>query len=436
MSPAEGQVTMHDKLLSRLLIGLGLAAIATPADAQDAGDAYLRVAAARTKLVDKGDIFVNGVQDPSAGYKTRDTFHGVVTGGYFVVDRVAVEASISTPVTTDNLPADSLAGTPNLGDDEFVVLTLGGSFHPFRGPVSPYVGGGIQLQITTQERDGLGVDLNIPTSHGPYVNAGVDFRINPDWGLFVDVRKAFYHTNASGLLPLDATFTNFAEVTAKAELDPLTIQVGATAHFGRGARPQSATDFRTDNSNWIIRAGFSSLELADQAEMVVAGSALVGEGISTYEHQTPSVQIGYFLTRNLSVAATLGLPPTIDIYGAGSIGALPKLGEITYGPTALMVQYHLTREGRIRPYVGAGLCYMIVFDTEDGAFEDLEVENDLSLAFEAGADFMLGRTWGLFVDVKKAFLRPQATGTFQGAPVEVASKLDPWVFSAGISLRF
>lgn len=427
---------MRQETTKYLLIGLLLATAATPAAAQESGDTFVRVAAARTKLVDKGDIFVNGVEDPAAGYETRDAFHGIVTAGHYVIDGVAIEASVSTPATTNNVPAGSLAGTPNLGDDEFILLTLGGSYHPFKGPVSPYVGGGIQVQLTTQERDGLGVNLNIPNAHGPYVHAGIDFKLNSRWGIFADVRKAWYHTNASGLLPLDATFTNFAAVTAKAELDPLIIQIGATAHFGRRAREEAPVDFSNDDSDWTLRAGLASLSLADKAQMVVAGVPLQGEGVSTFEHWTPTVQIGRFLTRNIAVNATLGLPPKIDVYAAGSIGALPKLGEVTYGPTAFTLQYHPTRSGRFRPYVGAGVSYMIVFDTNDGAFQDLEVENDLALAFEAGTDIMIGRKWGLFLDIKKAMLRPKATGTFQGAPVEVSAKLDPWVFSGGVSFRF
>ena len=90
---------------------------------------------------------------------------------------------------------------------------------------------------------------------------------------------------------------------------------------------------------------------------------------------------------------------------------------MTYGPTALTVQFHPIRHGRIRPYVGAGISYMIVFDTEDGAFQNLEVENDLAPAFEAGVDFMITSRFGLFVDVKKALLRPTSTGTFNGMAV-------------------
>jgi outer membrane protein W len=426
------------KYKSVMLAGAVLASLiaSAPALAQDAGDAFVRVGAARTKLIDKGVIRTNGVIDPAADYETRPTFHGVLTGGFYVIDGVAVEASISTPATTNNIPAGSLAGTPNLGDDEFTMVTLGASVHPFKGPVSPYVGGGYVRHFTTQERDALAVGLDIPNAGGPYVQAGVDFAISDRWGVFAEARKAFYHTNASGLLPLDATFTNFAAVAAKAELDPFTLQVGLTARFGNAAGRAASTPIAPDTTKWTLRAGFTSLALADKVDLSVGGAPFPGAGLSTFEHQTVSLQIGRFLTPNIAVNATLGLPPSVEIFGAGSIGALPKLGEVTYGPAVLTVQYHPTRRGRFRPYVGVGAIYMIVFDTEDGAFQDLRVNDDVAVAFEAGADIMVNDRWAVFADVKKALLRPKAFGTFQGAPVAGQTRLDPWAFSGGVAFHF
>ncbi len=408
---------------------------AVPAAAQEAGDSFVKVAASRTKLVDKGEVRTNGVLDPAAAYKTREARHGTVTVGQFIMDRVALQASITTPLTTNNIPAGSLAGLPNLGDDEFVLLTVGGSFHPFKGQVSPYVGGGLQVQITTQERDGLANGLNIPNAHGPYVQGGVDFNLTDKFGVFVDVRKAFYHTNASGLLAGN-------QVNAKAVLDPLTIQVGGIARFGRGT--DASAPLSRDTTKWTVRAGFSSLSLADSVDLKVGGAPFAGAKLSTFEHATPSVQIGRFLTDHIAVNATLGLPPKIDIYGGGSIGVLPdgkggftgRLGEITYGPTALTLQYHFTRGGRVRPYVGVGASYMIVFDTKDGAFQELKVSDDLAPALEAGTDVMVSNKLGLFIDVKKAFLRPTSYGKFQGMDVVGKTRLDPWVFSGGMAIHF
>lgn len=421
-----------------MLAGMGLAGLvaSAPALAQDQGDAFVRVGAARTKLVDKGIIKENGVVDPAADYKTRDTFHGVLTGGYYIVDHVALEASISTPATTNNIPAGSLAGTPNLGDDEFTMVTIGASLHPFKGQVSPYVGGGFVRHFTTQERDALAVNLNIPNADGPYIQAGVDVAVSDRWGVFAEVRKAFYHTNASGLLPLDATFTNFAKVDAKAELDPLTIQLGLTARFGKASASESSQQITSDDTKWVVRAGLTNLSLADKVKLSVGGAPYPGAGLSTFEHHTVSIQVGRFLTPNIAINATLGFPPSIDIFGAGSIGALPKLGEVTYGPTMLTLQYHPTRSGRIRPYVGVGASYMIVFGTKDGAFRNLRVNDDLGFAFEAGTEIMVNQRMAIFADVKKAMLRPTSFGTFAGAPVVGKTRLDPWAFSGGMAFHF
>jgi outer membrane protein len=413
-----------------------LAAVAAaPAQAQEAGDVVVRAAASRTKLVDGGEVQVNGVVDPTAGYRTRETYHGTLSATFFPISGLGIDASISTPGTTNNIPAGSLAGTPNLGDDEFVLATIGGRVQPLRGRVSPFVGGGLQFQLTTQERDGLGVGLNIPNANGPYLEGGIEFNLTRRWGLFASVRKAWYHTNASGRLPLDATMTSFAQINARAELDPLTIQIGALTRFGR---PDSETgeEIGPDNSRLTVRLGATTLSLADRVDLSVGGAPFPGADLSTFEHHTPTVQIGYFVTPHFAVNATLGIPPTIDIYGGGTIGALPKLGRVTYGPMALTAQYHPIRTGRIRPYVGAGLSYMIVFDTDDGAFQDLEVDNDLGWAFEAGIDFMIAQRWSLFVDAKKALLRPMSTGTFNGLPVAGDTRLDPWAFTAGAAVRF
>ena len=426
-------LNMNSTLLCTAAIA---AALAVPAQAQEAGEVNIQAGVARTKLVDKGQVYTNGVLDPAADYTTRDAVHGVVTVEYFPLDHVSIGTSISTPATTNNMPAGSLAGLPNLGDDEFILATLGANFYPIKGTVRPYVGGGWQLQVTTQERDALAVGLNIPNANGPYVNGGVKLAVGPSFDIFADVRKAWYSTNATGLLPLDATYTNFAEVDANAVLDPLTIQLGVGTRFGHSGDKQAREAAPRQAGDFSVKLGITHLELADKIDLMVGGAPYPGAGLSTFEHVTPTANLGYFLTDNVAVNATIGFPPTIDVYGAGSIGALPKLGEVTYGPTALTLQYHPIAFGRIRPYVGAGLSYMFVFGTKDGAFGDLKVKEDLGLAFEAGVEFPLTDKMGMFLDLKKALLRPQATGIFNGLGVVGETKLDPWAMTTGVSFTF
>lgn len=421
-------------LAALLLLAPGALAVAAPAAAQEAGEVTVSASVARTKLVDKGDVFVNGTQDPNAAYSTREAYHSIVGVSWFPIDHVALDATLSSPATTNNIPAGSLAGTPNLGDDEFVLGTIGASLHPLSGPIRPYAGGGWAFQFTSQERDGLAVGLNIPNTSGPYVNGGVKIGVTPRLDIFADVRKAWYSTGATGRLPLDATYTTFANVVADARLDPLTIQLGLGTRFGAAGDTGGEVRAR-EAGDVVVKLGVTNLSLADKIDLTVGGAPFPGAGLSTFEHQTVSAQLAYFFTDTIAFNATLGFPPTISIYGAGSIGALPMLGKATYGPTAFTLQWHPVSTGRVRPYAGVGASYMIVFGTQDGAFADLEVENDLAFAFEAGVDFPLDDRFSLFLDAKKALLRPRATGSFGGAPVVGETRLDPWALTAGISFK-
>jgi outer membrane protein len=208
----------------------------------------------------------------------------------------------------------------------------------------------------------------------------------------------------------------------------------ATLAMAAPAAAQGASE--TDTTKWTLRPGITVLSLADKVDLNVGGAPYPGAGLSTKAHETLSLQVGRFLTPHIAVNLTLGIPPTIDVNGAGSIGALPKLGKVTYGPMALTVQYHPLRSGPIRPYVGIGASYMIVFGTKDGAFQKLKVDNDLAPAFEAGTDIMVSRQWGLVLDVKKALLRPKAYGVFAGMPVVGQTRLDPWAFTGGVAYHF
>lgn len=192
----------------------------------------------------------------------------------------------------------------------------------------------------------------------------------------------------------------------------------------------------TNDKLWFVRGGVTRLELDDKIELTVGGTPVPGTALRTEAHYTPTIQAGRFITNRLAVAATVGLPPRIDINGAGTLEPFGKLAETRYGPATLTVQYHPLRTGMFRPYVGAGIAYMFVFDADDGVFQDVEIENDLSPAIEGGTDIMFNERYGIFVDVKRAFLRTKTTGTFGGAPVVGDVKLGPWAVSAGATVRF
>ena len=187
---------------------------------------------------------------------------------------------------------------------------------------------------------------------------------------------------------------------------------------------------------WFARAGLTGLDLVDKLQLDFAGSPVPGAGLSTKTHYTPTVQIGRFVGRDFAVSFTGGIPPHIDIQGEGALEPFGKLAETTYGPATLTLQYRPIRTGTFQPYVGAGAAYMHVFSTTDGAFKDVEIDDDLSAALEAGTDIMFSERYGVFIEGKKAFLRTEARGTFGGAPVVGQVKLEPWALSVGGVIRF
>ncbi len=200
---------------------------ATPAIAQDVAqpNAFVRAGVTHIDLVDKGRIFVDGVRDPQAGYRTPKRVTASLDVGYFVLPKVAVQLSATAPATTSNLPAGSLTGIPNLGNDEFSIFTATATFHPLRGrTVSPYVGAGLGLQHVWKNTDRFATDLNIRDAYGFTVQGGVEINVDRRFAVFADAKKGFWDANASGNL-------GPSRVTAVAQLDPVILTAGAMFRF-------------------------------------------------------------------------------------------------------------------------------------------------------------------------------------------------------------
>ena len=57
-------------------------------------------------------------------------------------------------------------------------------------------------------------------------------------------------------------------------------------------------------------------------------------------------------------------------------------------------------------------------------------------ALQVGADYMLDQHWGLNIDVKKLYLRPDWNGTINGNAFTGKVNLDPWLIGAGLTYKF
>ena len=211
------------------------------------------------------------------------------------------------------------------------------------------------------------------------------------------------------------------------------LAAAAALVIGLAATPAAAQE---SDRKWFVRGGVIALSLRDKLSLSFAGQPVPGAGLNTETHFTPVVQIGRTIGDNFAIAFTGGIPPHIEIDGRGALQPFGRLAETDYGPMTLTGQFRPVRSGPVQPWVGAGIAYMVIFDTDDAAFRDVEIDDDLSPAFELGTDVMLNERFGLFVEGKKGFLRTEARGTFNGLPVVGQVKLDPWAVSGGVTIRF
>jgi outer membrane protein len=158
---------------------------------------------------------------------------------------------------------------------------------------------------------------------------------------------------------------------------------------------------------------------------------------------TVGLELGYFVTPNISLALSSGVPPLAHIKATGvtlaPVIGTDLLGSVRYGPAMLLVQYHFTQFGAIQPYVGAGGAYVLNFgNISDGVLRNLSVDQNFAFVAQAGVDWMLTPNWGLFVDAKKAWYATDAFGFLlnTNVPIRVHTTLDPWLATAGITFKY
>ena len=188
--------------------------------------------------------------------------------------------------------------------------------------------------------------------------------------------------------------------------------------------------------SYYIHVGPGGLILDESAKIAAGGVPVPKGNIAVPSQASLLLETGYFVTPNIGVSFTGGIPPLAQFYGTGGLGLLGKLGSAVYGPTALTAHYHVTSLGAFQPYIGGGAVYMVVFKTNDGTLTQAHLQNAWGATLQVGADYLINEHWGAFFDVKKAYLRSKATGFLGAAPVVAKVKLDPLVLHMGIGYRF
>ena len=208
--------------------------------------------------------------------------------------------------------------------------------------------------------------------------------------------------------------------------------------FSMPTGPQPATASLSDPS-FFLHVGPIGIFTSESAKISVGGTLVPGATIAVDPQATAGFEIGYYFTRSWAIAYSGGFPPKAAIDGDGTAAAFGTLGSVIYGPSALLIQYHFKDWGMFQPYVGVGPVYMLIFDNNDNSIANLKVDNAVGAAVQVGADIMFNQNWGVYVDVKKTYLRTKARGNVfspVGPPMTADVTLDPLFVGAGLTYRF
>lgn len=157
----------------------------------------------------------------------------------------------------------------------------------------------------------------------------------------------------------------------------------------------------------------------------------------------PTVAAEYFVSPRVSIE-TICCVTQHDVRGSGALKGAALVDNAEVIPATVTVKYHFPIEGGVKPYVGAGPAYFMVFGEGVGASAKalgatrVGLSSEFGAALQAGVDIPLrDKAMGLSLDVKRYFV--DTTARFHAGSqlvLETEHKLNPWVASAGVTWRF
>lgn len=162
---------------------------------------------------------------------------------------------------------------------------------------------------------------------------------------------------------------------------------------------------------------------------VSAGGTLGQLGTGVNNAIVPELDFTYMATQNIGVELILATSRHQVTSNSGALGGVNVL------PPTLLLQYHFSPAGKIRPYVGAGLNYTYFYNDglQAGGTPVSVKRSSFGPALQAGVDVQVTRRVFVNADIKKIWMRTSAAiGDTQLGSL----KIDPLVVGVGVGMRF
>jgi outer membrane protein len=175
-----------------------------------------------------------------------------------------------------------------------------------------------------------------------------------------------------------------------------------------------------------------------------------GVGATIDNVTTVGFEAGYFVTHNISLNVSGGIPFYVKDRTKGYNPQNPLvpngtvLSQIMPAIVPITAVYHFDNFGPVRPFLGVGFAPGFSFSNKNAFLGNVAVGGAVGLVLQAGADYMFDRHWGLSFDVKKVFAYVGAHSSQIAIPgvgyvptvTTQTVNFQPWLLSTGIVYRF
>lgn len=173
-----------------------------------------------------------------------------------------------------------------------------------------------------------------------------------------------------------------------------------------------------------------------------AVSGIPGSKVGVGDSVMPEVDFTYMATNHIGAELILATTKH-SVSGRGTISGLGDVANTWVLPPTLTLQYHFAPDGKIRPYLGAGMNYSVFYSGKatpslNAALGPTKVKlgDSVGYALQAGVDIPVSKKVFVNFDVKYIDMKTTARLT-SGATLRTARvKIDPIVAGMGIGFRF
>ncbi|MFP5440142.1 MAG: OmpW/AlkL family protein [Gammaproteobacteria bacterium] len=193
-----------------------------------------------------------------------------------------------------------------------------------------------------------------------------------------------------------------------------------------------------EQGQFLARAGYAAV-----APNSASDSAL-GDIVEVEDGSSLGIAFTYMVTPAIGIEVLGALPFSHDLKTAGPLAGV-EIGETKHLPPTVSLQWYPKLEGKLQPYLGAGLNYTVFFDEDTtpelnaalGGATSLELDESLGLALQAGIDYAVNDKWMLNAAVWNIDIDTEADVRVNGVTAVVVDvEIDPWVYMIGAGYRF